>query len=76
MRRDQGNLGWKLLNLIRANLQRAIVSKPLDCRALPCARRRGLRTIAVDIDSIKTGETLHIVQNEQVCRFLIYFLKR
>lgn len=78
MRRDRGNLGWKLLNLIRVNLQRAIVCKSHDCWALPCARgdrrssRRGLRTTAVD--PIKTKEKLHIMQNEQFCRLLIWFL--
>lgn len=75
MRRDQGNLGWKLLNLIRVNLQRAIVCKSQDCWALPCARS-GLRTRAADIDSIKTREMHRKVQNEHFCGFFNLIFKK
>lgn len=77
MKKDQGNFGWKLLNLIRVNLQRAIVCKSQDCWVLPGASRdghpskRGLRTTAVDIDSRKTKKMLCIVNNEHFSGFLI-----
>lgn len=75
MRKDQGNFGWKLLNQIRVNLQRAIVCKSQDCRVLPGASRdrhpskRGPPTTAVDIDSIKIKKMLHIVNKEHFSRF-------
>lgn len=74
MRRDQGTLGWKLLNLIRTNLQRAIVCKPQDwLQPLRDGQgwtlRRGLRTPAVDTGYAKTKGTLRMAQNEQFSRF-------